>query len=402
MLGAGEPPSLPDTPAFTASDEAQLTVPRRKAAGTRLAALFNKDETAESALSLTVIPVDRVVRHSEAVRGVERAIEASLKCETAVARRFSSPPTTLSVFLPAEHLKRARFDGHDLYFETDIDEIAAAFAGAPDDLCDLLFDRVFEPPYTSDKADSASFSASVASLRDAGMSFRHLGIDVSRGGTRAQALEALADEAGDTLARIEQARTPSAVVGALTDVHRVIVDHLGRMPPISLREAAAPPRHTNELEMDSLNRTSDRFEEAMSASIVDKASAAPTPAGVGQQGNSSADLLLPVLIYVILKRAPRSLVSFLNFTTRFAAPLEGEASYCLTNLEAVVAFVRETAAAAAQDHAVATPTAAALTTSSGTVRERMAKNVGHGVDEFVDTANKVRAPAAVLVRLFQS
>lgn len=55
----------------------------------------------------------------------------------------------------------------------------------------------------------------------------------------------------------------------------------------------------------------------------------------------SADAILPLLIYAIIKSNPAKLVSHFNYIQRFRAQslLDGELAYCLTNLEAAISFL---------------------------------------------------------------
>ncbi|CAO3696186.1 unnamed protein product [Umbelopsis ramanniana] len=60
--------------------------------------------------------------------------------------------------------------------------------------------------------------------------------------------------------------------------------------------------------------------------------------------SAGADVLLPVLIYTVVKSNPQKFVSNLKFIQRYrmSSKLIGEASYCLTNMLAVVAFLETT------------------------------------------------------------
>ena len=59
--------------------------------------------------------------------------------------------------------------------------------------------------------------------------------------------------------------------------------------------------------------------------------------------SSSADEILPTLIYVIISSSPESIhvISNLSFIQRFraASRMDGEAAYCMTNLEAAISFL---------------------------------------------------------------
>ncbi|KAI8581261.1 hypothetical protein K450DRAFT_233903 [Umbelopsis ramanniana AG] len=60
--------------------------------------------------------------------------------------------------------------------------------------------------------------------------------------------------------------------------------------------------------------------------------------------SAGADVLLPLLIYTVVKSNPQKFVSNLKFIQRYrmSSKLIGEASYCLTNMLAVVAFLETT------------------------------------------------------------
>lgn len=60
-------------------------------------------------------------------------------------------------------------------------------------------------------------------------------------------------------------------------------------------------------------------------------------------GAGSADLLLPTLVQLILREAPRTLISDVRYIQRFRnhARLVGEASYCLTNMVAVITMIEK-------------------------------------------------------------
>ena len=61
------------------------------------------------------------------------------------------------------------------------------------------------------------------------------------------------------------------------------------------------------------------------------------------QSSSSADEILPTLIYTLITTPPEGInvISNLHFTQRFrnATKIDGEAAYCLTNLEAAISFL---------------------------------------------------------------
>lgn len=60
-------------------------------------------------------------------------------------------------------------------------------------------------------------------------------------------------------------------------------------------------------------------------------------------GAGSADLLLPTIVQLVLKESPRTLISDVRYIQRFRnhARLVGEASYCLTNMIAVITMIEK-------------------------------------------------------------
>ncbi len=65
------------------------------------------------------------------------------------------------------------------------------------------------------------------------------------------------------------------------------------------------------------------------------------PNKAAQPSTSGADLILPIIIYAVVKSNPPQLASQLMFLRRYrsAICLTGEASYAIVNLTAVVEFL---------------------------------------------------------------
>jgi len=92
-----------------------------------------------------------------------------------------------------------------------------------------------------------------------------------------------------------------------------------------------------------------RLEEAMSESVLTlhpPTSSAPSPAPSEEKAKpktstSGADLILPIIIYAVVKSNPPQLASQLMYLRRYrsAICLTGEASYAIVNLTAVVEFL---------------------------------------------------------------
>jgi hypothetical protein len=131
--------------------------------------------------------------------------------------------------------------------------------------------------------------------------------------------------------------------------HRI--EGLSKLPPIKLipekekEKATAPSPYEGELkEMTSTSHKADDDEPSTSldsSSISSSTSAPSKPTSTPVSG----DLLLPFLIFSVVKSNPSHLVSHLLFTQRFRNQVwvesrsTGEESYCLINLMAVAEFL---------------------------------------------------------------
>lgn len=90
---------------------------------------------------------------------------------------------------------------------------------------------------------------------------------------------------------------------------------------------------------------SSMIEEAMSDSVMtaqadDRTAGSSTPPRP-KQSTSGADLILPIIIFAVVKANPAQLASHLMYLRRYrsAICLTGEASYAIVNLTAVVEFL---------------------------------------------------------------
>jgi hypothetical protein len=90
------------------------------------------------------------------------------------------------------------------------------------------------------------------------------------------------------------------------------------------------------------------LEEAMSDSVMtiqapeDSSVTADLPApSPAKASTSGADLILPIIIYAVVKANPAQLASHLMYLRRYrsAICLTGEASYAIVNLTAVIEFL---------------------------------------------------------------
>ncbi|GAA5889523.1 hypothetical protein JCM6882_007057 [Rhodosporidiobolus microsporus] len=139
--------------------------------------------------------------------------------------------------------------------------------------------------------------------------------------------------------------TPTAKTKPLS-----VEDELLRTPrPHSIMEQDVPEIQLPDSSLPS-GELSSSVLEATSSSMFDS-SPKPSPptsvfettrrSGTSSPSTSSADLILPLLIYSVVRSNPPHLVSHLNFVHRYRCEslLRGQSSYCFTNFSAVVEFL---------------------------------------------------------------
>ncbi|KAL8755810.1 MAG: hypothetical protein Q9199_003375 [Rusavskia elegans] len=166
-------------------------------------------------------------------------------------------------------------------------------------VCERVYRRIWRHRSTLDEVRDEKLRSRTAALALVGIGLKDLGIDVESASTSdngpGESLESQIEEwiapARDGLLRMNEARCPLGKLQHLTAAHKCIVDVLSRL----------------------------------------------------RQSSSSADEILPTLIYTLITSPTEGInvISNLNFTQRFrsSSKIDGEAAYCLTNLEAAITFL---------------------------------------------------------------
>ncbi|KAI0306035.1 hypothetical protein B0F90DRAFT_1814842 [Multifurca ochricompacta] len=295
-------------------------------------------------------------------------------------------------FLEAEQEKsRERRSNGKAVSERDAREILEAVERVS---CSLFYDRLYLIPKSDDASHDEALSSRVAALNMLDLGLEHLGVDVGAAGA---GVDAVLKTCGDTLSRLEnlETRCPADKAAVLVAAHKTVVDGLTRLPPIRLKseaelenqktpEAAHVPNDRVALPDDekttSLDANSppiiaspDSETQLHVASSVSIEGTAPTASNasinsrhIGQPGYLpsydpppvqapplvslrsrpssptpvSGDIILPLMIFAVVKANPSHFVSHLLYTQRFRNQrVGGEESYCLVNLMAVADFL---------------------------------------------------------------
>ncbi|KAG2052918.1 hypothetical protein BDR06DRAFT_989903 [Suillus hirtellus] len=267
--------------------------------------------------------------------------------------------------------------------ESRVKELVEVVEGA---LSTLFYDRLFLPSHSDDASHDEALSSHIAALNVLDLGLEHLDVDVGGAGSE---IDVVVRACGETLSQLDvSCRSPGDKAAVLVAVHKLIVDGLSRLPPIKLsngekqheehaplqRKATPPPESIEVVDVplvaspDALS-SPDLQSDGNAAHGSEKLSLSPSVSSpqapysttvlssipvpprassprpivshVQEPTTVSGDVLLPLLIFAIVKSNPARLVSHLLFTQRYrnAAFAGGEERYCLINLMAVVEFL---------------------------------------------------------------
>lgn len=166
-------------------------------------------------------------------------------------------------------------------------------------VCEAVYDRIWRHRSTLDEVRDEKLRSRTAALSLVGIGLNELGVDTELGTDDTQASDSDRETqvrgwftgARDNLMRMNDQKHPLGKLQHLAAAHKSIVDVLSKM----------------------------------------------------QTSSSSADEILPTLIYTLLTTPAEGInvISNLHFIQRFRASnkVDGEAAYCLTNLEAAISFL---------------------------------------------------------------
>ncbi|TBU41003.1 hypothetical protein BD309DRAFT_1043717 [Dichomitus squalens] len=258
-------------------------------------------------------------------------------------------------------------------------------------VCSLYYDRLFLPPGTDDASHDEALSSRIAAVNLLDLGLQHLGVEVGKAGPE---VETLVKACGQTLTHLDSVcRSPADKAATLVSVHKVLVEGLSRLPPLRLKSddeimdektpmatSFAKSVHPDDDELDRavspppvvvVSPMSESLPSELQpiaptersillvpddASLISESSSsrspiltvsppppepsADTPPGPGPTPVSS-DLILPLMIFAVVKANPPHLVSHLLYTQRFRRERAagGEEGYCLINLMAVAEFL---------------------------------------------------------------
>lgn len=160
--------------------------------------------------------------------------------------------------------------------------------------CEKVYDKIWRHKSTLDEVKDEKLRSKTAALALVGIGLRDLGIELDeKGGKTVEDIQEALAPAREGLMQMNEEHYPLGKLQHLTAAHKVIVETLSSV----------------------------------------------------HGSSSSADEILPTLIYTLITAPVEgiNIISNLTFIQRFRAnaKVDGEAAYCLTNLEAAIGFLEE-------------------------------------------------------------
>ncbi|KAI9258488.1 hypothetical protein BY458DRAFT_518027 [Sporodiniella umbellata] len=177
---------------------------------------------------------------------------------------------------------------HDLYqeFSEDNDRLDKIELY----ICNELYHTFFPDPRGDEAMQGEALESRIAAFNLLDLDLSHLGVSISQEG-----IDLVVESAGAELQGLDTVKGPKDKLDKLIKIHQIITDAVQK-------------------------DTEDRKEEATLL---------------------NTDVLLPLLIYTIVKTNPTNLLSNIKYIQRFRRQdqLNGQSSYCLTNTFAAVSFL---------------------------------------------------------------
>ncbi|KAI9494754.1 hypothetical protein BDB00DRAFT_816923 [Zychaea mexicana] len=255
-------------------------------------------------------------------------------------------------------------------------------------ICYELYDCLFATPGGDESLQDEALESRIAALNLLDLNLEHLGVIVEDQ-SETDDIEIVVKEAGLQLQQLNSIPDAKGKLTGLVRTHQIIVDAIEKFaeryrkarldgdlevvqemkqamstvndeevhkstkpassdPPItdSTDEKAEPFEPlSGALSADTTSTTSSDKKLPTAPALDTAAANVSTPASDHQSLRSaSADVLLPLLIFTIVKSNPPNFLSNLRFIQRFRRPsrVAGQESYCLTNIMAAISFLETT------------------------------------------------------------
>lgn len=180
-------------------------------------------------------------------------------------------------------------------------------------ICHQLYDYLFTHPDGDEAMQDEALESRIAALNLLDLDLNHLGVSFD---DEEKQFEDIAKLAGTQLQQLNTMMGAKEKLQALVKTHQIIVD--------AVEGFSDKHRHAPTTTLDDNAEVVQEMKHAMAT--VHEEEKKPS--------QINADVLLPILIFTIVKSNPTHFLSNLKFIQRYRRPdqLRGQASYCLTNM----------------------------------------------------------------------
>ncbi|KAI9362877.1 hypothetical protein BD770DRAFT_381998 [Pilaira anomala] len=187
-------------------------------------------------------------------------------------------------------------------------------------ICNQLYDELFTNPDGDEAMQDEALESRIAALNLLDLSLQHLGVLLQP--HEIEKMNEIVKLAGSQLQQLNTIMGAKEKLNTLVKTHEIIV-------------------HAIE-EFAKRNQTLDTDAEVVQE--MKQAMSTVEEPELSELSSVNADILLPILIFTIVKSNPTNFLSNLKFIQRYrrAEELSGQASYCLTNMMASVSFLETT------------------------------------------------------------
>ncbi|KAI8983669.1 hypothetical protein BDB01DRAFT_789678 [Pilobolus umbonatus] len=186
-------------------------------------------------------------------------------------------------------------------------------------VCQQLYEWFFTLPEGDEALQDEALESRIAALNLLDLDLRHLGVMIE---DKDGEINEVVKSAGNKLQQLNYIMGAKEKADILVDTHKIIAAAMESFAQ-KHRDAA----------LDSSSEVAQEINHVISSIKEDD-----------RISSLNADILLPLLIYTIVKSNPTHFLSNLRFIQRYCRPheLSGQTSYCLTNMMAAVSFLETT------------------------------------------------------------
>ncbi|KAJ2889526.1 hypothetical protein IWW38_004654, partial [Coemansia aciculifera] len=183
---------------------------------------------------------------------------------------------------------------------------------------DSIYANIFSPWFSDDRMCDEQFASKVAALNVANITLEHLGLVTTK--ETVSELQRICAETGRMLESMNGVKSPAEKLKLVVDAHKSVVE---RMDRLNERTRLVKSRHQK---LETSGGPSDGASTAGSEDIPELL---------------SADSILPLLIYSVVRANPPRFISNLRYIQRYRTRslLTSQYEYCMTNAQAASSFV---------------------------------------------------------------